>query len=102
MDYQYFVWNMFIINNIHSDDFFLFLFTVTREQALVQKWYNKVVLAAVYPFIRERDILQSSRTHEGTRTPVKYDRCSLNGAVNISQKKKKIFFQTYFITYLKT
>lgn len=48
--------------------FFLFLFTVTREQALVQKWYNKVVLAAVYPFIGERDILQSSRTHEGTRT----------------------------------
>ncbi len=44
-----------------------FLFTVTREQALVQKWY-KVVLAAVYPFIGERDILQSSRTHEGTRT----------------------------------
>lgn len=70
--------------------FFLFLFTVTREQALVQKWYNKVVLAAVYPFIRERDILQSSRTHEGTRTPMKYDRRSLNGAVNIiSQKKKK-------------
>lgn len=52
--------------NIHSDDFFLF--TVTREQALVQKWYNKVVLAAVYPFIGERDILQSSRTHERTRT----------------------------------
>ncbi len=45
-----------------------FLFTVTREQALVQKWYNKVILAAVYPFIGERDILQSSRTHEGTRT----------------------------------
>lgn len=55
--------------NIHSDDFFfLFLFTVTREQALVQKWYNKVVLTAVYPFIGECDILQSSRTHEGTRT----------------------------------
>lgn len=72
--------------------FFLFLFTVTREQALVQKWYNKVVLAAVYPFIRERDILQSSRTHEGTRTPMKYDRRSLNGAVNIiSQKKKRSY-----------
>lgn len=71
--------------------FFLFLFTVTREQALVQKWYNKVVLAAVYPFIRERDILQSSRTHEGTRTLMEYDRRSLNGAVNIiSQKKNSI------------
>lgn len=57
----------------------------------MQKWYNKVVLAAVYPFIRERDILQSSRTHEGTRTLTKYDRRSLNGVVNIiSQKKKSI------------
>lgn len=88
---------MFIINNIHSDDFFLILFTVTREQALVQTWYNKVVLAAVYPFIRERDILQSSRTHEGTRTLMKYDRCSLIGAVNIiSQKEKKYILSDLF------